>query len=57
MTHPLDDDNGLFLVLDNSAGQSSLWPHFLAVPAGWTAVFGPERAERCRDFITAHAPA
>ena len=57
MTHPLDDSNGLFIVLHNAAGQASLWPHFLVVPAGWTAVFGPESAERCRDFIEARAPA
>ncbi|AVS93065.1 MbtH family protein [Paracidovorax avenae] len=57
MTHPLDDSNGLFLVLHNAAGQASLWPQFLVVPEGWTAVFGPESGERCRDFIEARTPA
>ncbi len=57
MTHPLDDSNGLFVVLHNASGQASLWPQFLVVPAGWMAVFGPESSERCRDFIEAHTPA
>ncbi|MDA8523485.1 MbtH family protein [Acidovorax sp. NCPPB 4044] len=57
MTHPLDDTTGLFLVLDNARDESSLWPHFVDVPPGWTVAFGAAGAEECRAFIAARPPA
>jgi len=54
VTNPFEDENGEYLVLVNDEGQHSLWPAFLDVPIGWTAV-GP-RGERavCLAWIDAH---
>ncbi|CAM3577199.1 MbtH family protein [Paracidovorax anthurii] len=57
MTHPLDDKNSHFLVLENALGQSSLWPPFMDVPAGWTVVFGAAPANECHAHIEARAAA
>ncbi|MBW8714767.1 MAG: MbtH family protein [Variovorax paradoxus] len=35
MSNPFDDKSASFLVLVNHEGQHSLWPAFIAVPAGW----------------------
>ena len=51
MPNPFDDPDGSFHVLVNAEGQHSLWPTFAAVPAGWTAVFGPEGHRACERFI------
>ncbi|GAA2491472.1 MbtH family protein [Streptomyces thermolineatus] len=39
------------LVLHNDRGEASLWPAFAAVPAGWTAVFGPAPHAACEAHI------
>ncbi|MEW2359807.1 MbtH family protein [Spirillospora sp. NPDC029432] len=51
MTNPFDDTDGRFLVLVNDENQHSLWPEFADVPAGWTAVYGPEERERCLEYV------
>ncbi|WP_030385703.1 MbtH family protein [Streptomyces sp. NRRL S-241] len=51
MTNPFDNEDGVFLVLRNDEDQLSLWPDFAEVPAGWTAVHGPERRQACLDHI------
>jgi MbtH protein len=51
MTNPFDDENGTFTVLINEEGQYSLWPTFLTVPAGWSAVHEPARRQVCLDHI------
>ncbi|EHR52765.1 amino acid adenylation enzyme/thioester reductase family protein [Saccharomonospora marina XMU15] len=56
MTNPFDDDSGTFVVLINKAGQHSLWPAQLRVPAGWTAVHGPDGRQRCIHYVDAHWP-
>ena len=54
MTNPFDDESGTFLVLVNDEGQHSLWPDFLPVPAGWTAVGPHAGRQECLDWIEAH---
>ncbi|GAB2642712.1 MbtH family protein [Gordonia jinhuaensis] len=46
-TNPFDRDDIDFAVLTNAAGQYSLWPHTIDVPAGWTVVFGPAPRTDC----------
>ena len=52
MTNPFDDPDGTFLVLANHEGRHSLWPVFLAVPAGWETVHGPDDRQACLDAVT-----
>jgi MbtH protein len=54
MMNPFDDADGHFSVLVNGDGQYSLWPEFVAVPAGWTAVFGVDGREECLRYIEEH---
>lgn len=54
MTNPFDDEDGRFLVLVNEEGQHSLWPAFVAVPDGWTRVFGEETRQACLDYTEQH---
>lgn len=51
MTNPFDDPEGTYLVLVNDEEQHSLWPSFVAVPAGWTAVFGPDARDACLAYV------
>ncbi|MEU1704724.1 MbtH family protein [Streptomyces sp. NPDC005706] len=51
MTNPFDDEAGVFFVLRNEEGQYSLWPESIEVPAGWTAVHGPDGRQACLALI------
>ncbi|MBW8727320.1 MAG: MbtH family protein [Inquilinus limosus] len=51
MTNPFENDTAQFLVLVNDEGQHSLWPEFIDIPAGWQAVFGPDRRQACTGYI------
>ncbi|NUH38741.1 MbtH family protein [Streptomyces samsunensis] len=51
MSNPFDDADARYLVLVNGEGQYSLWPVFAEVPAGWTAVHGPDGRQACLDHI------
>lgn len=51
MSNPFDDPNGIFLVLINEEGQYSLWPNFVAIPAGWRIVHGPDTREACLKHV------
>ncbi|RLQ88555.1 MbtH family protein [Notoacmeibacter ruber] len=53
-TNPFDDESHRFLVLANTEGAYSLWPDFAVVPAGWTAVFGPDERSKCLDHVEHH---
>ena len=50
-TNPFEDTDGRYLVLVNADGQHSLWPDFIAVPAGWLRTFGPAGRQECLDHI------
>jgi MbtH protein len=49
--NPFEDPDASYLVLINDEGQHSLWPIFIDVPAGWTAIFGEAGRQECLDFI------
>lgn len=51
MTNPFENPDGVYLVLVNDENQYSLWPEFVAAPAGWTPVFGPDSRPACLDHI------
>lgn len=52
--NPFDDPNGNYLVLVNDEEQHSLWPHHLAVPAGWRVVHGEDTRDACLQYIEEH---
>jgi MbtH protein len=54
MSNPFDDKNANFLVLVNQEGQYSLWPSFIAVPAGWEIALAATDREACSAYIEAH---
>ncbi|MFI5606843.1 MbtH family protein [Amycolatopsis sp. NPDC051903] len=51
MTNPFENPDGTYLVLVNDEGQHSLWPEFVAVPAGWTTACGPDSRQACLDHV------
>ncbi|HEY3711127.1 MAG TPA: MbtH family protein [Amycolatopsis sp.] len=51
MTNPFENPDGTYLVLVNDEGQHSLWPEFVAVPAGWRPAFGPGPRQDCLDHV------
>lgn len=51
MTNPFEDPDAKYLVLVNDEGQHSLWPAFLAVPAGWRLAYGENTRGLCLDYI------
>jgi MbtH protein len=54
LSNPFDDPQGSFLVLVNDEGQHSLWPAFIAIPAGWRRISGPEERQECLNYIESH---
>ncbi|GGU65477.1 MbtH family NRPS accessory protein [Streptomyces daghestanicus] len=50
---PSDEDADGHLVLENAGGLRSLWPAWRAVPAGWTARFGPAPHAACLRLVEA----
>ncbi|MFE1251021.1 MbtH family protein [Streptomyces sp. NPDC058735] len=51
MNNPFDDEDGSYLVLANAERQHSLWPAAIDVPAGWSAVFGPDTRTACLAYV------
>jgi MbtH protein len=54
MSNPFDDKNASFQVLVNDEGQHSLWPAFIAVPAGWQVALAATDRGACNAFVEAH---
>ncbi|MDP9601964.1 UNVERIFIED_ORG: MbtH protein [Variovorax paradoxus] len=54
MSNPFDDKNASFLVLVNEEGQHSLWPAFIAVPAGWNVALPATDRAACNAYIEAN---
>lgn len=54
MSNPFDDKNASFQVLVNDEGQHSLWPAFIAVPAGWQVALAATDRDACNAFIEAN---
>jgi MbtH protein len=53
MTNPFEDPDGTYLVLVNNEGQHSLWPSFVAVPAGWTVAHEESSRSASLDYVNA----
>ncbi|MER7673602.1 MbtH family protein [Kitasatospora sp. NPDC096077] len=51
MSNPFEDENSTYQVLVNEENQHSLWPSWIDVPAGWTAVFGEDTRQACLAHI------
>lgn len=54
MTNPFEDPDGRYFVLVNDEDQHSLWPSFVDIPAGWTAVFGEDSRDACLEYVETH---
>ncbi|MGD0604537.1 MAG: MbtH family protein [Streptosporangiaceae bacterium] len=54
MTNPFEDDDAEYLVLVNDENQHSLWPAWIEVPAGWSAVHGADTRQGCLDYVEAN---
>lgn len=52
MTNPFEQEEGIYCVLMNDEGQYSLWPSYIAVPAGWTVVLENETRQACMKLIS-----
>ncbi|MFB9907700.1 MbtH family protein [Allokutzneria oryzae] len=53
LSNPFEDPDASYVVLVNDEGQHSLWPEYLAVPAGWEISFGPRDRASCLDHVNA----
>jgi MbtH protein len=51
MPNPFEDPDAGYLVLVNDDGQHSLWPVDIAVPGGWTTVFGAASRDDCLGYL------
>jgi MbtH protein len=51
VTNPFENEDGVYVVLVNHEKQYSLWPSFVAVPAGWEIVKGEDSRRACLDYI------
>ena len=51
MATPFVSAHTMFLVLVSPAGQYSIWPAVLQVPAGWQVVHGVACRQSCEDFV------
>jgi uncharacterized protein YbdZ (MbtH family) len=40
-------------VLVNGENQHSLWPASIALPAGWTVVYGVDNRQACLEYVEA----
>ncbi len=54
MSNPFENPEGVYSVLVNDENQHSLWPDFVDIPAGWTAVHGPASRQECLEYIETH---
>jgi MbtH protein len=50
-TRPFDDEPPTYVVVVNHENQHSLWPELVAIPGGWSAVFGPDGREDCLAYV------
>lgn len=51
MSNPFDNKDGSFLVLINAEGQHSLWPSFIEIPNGWSAVLPATGRAACLEYV------
>ncbi|MFD6971009.1 MbtH family protein [Streptomyces sp. NPDC059979] len=53
MNNPFESEDADYTVLVNDEGQHSLWPHWMAVPAGWSVTLERAGRQECLDHIDA----
>ena len=53
MADPFENEDAGYFVLVNHAGQHSLWPEVIDVPAGWQVVSSGTRRE-CLAYVEAN---
>ncbi len=53
-SNPFDAPQGRFFILENAAGQFSLWPENCVLPAGWQVVCEPALPELCNSWLKAN---
>jgi MbtH protein len=46
-----DDETLTCVVVVNGENQHALWPEVVAVPAGWSPVFGPTGRAACLAYV------
>lgn len=51
--NPFDEESGHYLLLRNNKAQMSLWPTFLPIPDGWSAIYGPAERAACLKALEA----
>ena len=51
MANPFEVPDADYVVLRNEQNQPSLWRADAPVPAGWTAVHGPDAREDCLAYV------
>jgi len=51
MTNPFEDPDASYCVLLNDEEQYSLWPAAMAVPDGWSRVFGDAPRDACVAYV------
>jgi MbtH protein len=51
MANPFEDEDSGYYALINEEGQYSLWPTFVAIPKGWSTVYGSDSRAACLKFI------
>jgi uncharacterized protein YbdZ (MbtH family) len=54
VNNPFDNEDGTFHLLVNDEGQYSLWPAFVDVPTGWSAVLASTTRQSCIDYVNEH---
>ncbi|MFG2296402.1 MbtH family protein [Streptomyces sp. NPDC048603] len=54
MSNPFENDAAPYTVVRNDELQHALWPAATPVPAGWTAVHGPDSRENCLQYVETH---
>jgi len=54
MSNPFDNQDGSFLVLVNDDGAHSLWPAFIAPPAGWSVALAQNSRAVCLQYVREH---
>ncbi|WP_435954793.1 MbtH family protein [Dryocola sp. BD626] len=50
-SNPFDAPQGRFYILENAAGQFSLWPENCALPAGWQVTREPALPDECNGWL------
>ena len=53
-THPFDNAQGHFYILQNARQHYSLWPAQCPLPQGWQVISEPVAQAECYAWLTTH---